>query len=437
MYRKIIQSLEHWKQKPNRKPLIIQGARQVGKTWAMKHFGKQAFPQVAYINFDNNPRMQTLFSGDYDINRLLLGLKIESGVDIQALNTLIIFDEVQEVPQALSSLKYFYENAPQFYIISAGSLLGVSLHHQVSFPVGKVDFLSLYPMDFYEFLMALDKQNLVQLLQSKDWTLITAMKTSYIELLRLYYFVGGMPEAVKIFVETQNINEVRQIQKNLLMAYEQDFSKHILDGQTVQKVRSIWHCLPEQLAKENKKFIYANLQKGARSKEYEIALQWLKDSGLVHSVPRIKKPHLPLSAYQDNAFKLYGLDVGLLSAQSHLDTSVLLEGSRIFTEFKGALTEQYVLQQLIANQENPVFYWATEKGTAEVDFVLQQKQAVIPIEVKAEENLKAKSLKVYVEQFSPKHAIRLSMADYREQEWLINMPLYAMGVLNRNMPSEI
>ncbi|ULJ64120.1 ATP-binding protein [Wielerella bovis] len=437
MYRKIIQSLEHWKQKPNRKPLIIQGARQVGKTWAMKHFGKQAFPQVAYINFDNNPRMQTLFSGDYDINRLLLGLKIESGVDIQAHNTLIIFDEVQELPQALSSLKYFYENAPQFYIISAGSLLGVSLHHQVSFPVGKVDFLSLYPMDFYEFLMALDKQNLVQLLQSKDWTLITAMKTSYIELLRLYYFVGGMPEAVKIFVETQNINEVRQIQKNLLMAYEQDFSKHILDGQTVQKVRSIWHCLPEQLAKENKKFIYANLQKGARSKEYEIALQWLKDSGLVHSVPRIKKPHLPLSAYQDNAFKLYGLDVGLLSAQSHLDASVLLEGSRIFTEFKGALTEQYVLQQLIANQENPVFYWATEKGTAEVDFVLQQKQAVIPIEVKAEENLKAKSLKVYVEQFSPKHAIRLSMADYREQEWLINMPLYAMGVLNRNMPSEI
>ncbi|OPH39589.1 ATP-binding protein [Moraxella equi] len=434
MYRKIIQSLEHWKQKPNRKPLIIQGARQVGKTWAMKHFGKQAFPQVAYINFDNNPRMQTLFSGDYDINRLLLGLKIESGVDIQAHNTLIIFDEVQEVPQALSSLKYFYENAPQFYIISAGSLLGVSLHHQVSFPVGKVDFLSLYPMDFYEFLMALDKQNLVQLLQSKDWTLITAMKTSYIELLRLYYFVGGMPEAVKIFVETQNINEVRQIQKNLLMAYEQDFSKHILDGQTVQKVRSIWHCLPEQLAKENKKFIYANLQKGARSKEYEIALQWLKDSGLVHSVPRIKKPHLPLSAYQDNAFKLYGLDVGLLSTQSHLDASVLLEGSRIFTEFKGALTEQYVLQQLIANQENPVFYWATEKGTAEVDFVLQQKQAVIPIEVKAEENLKAKSLKVYVEQFNPKHAIRFSMADYREQEWLINVSLYAVGCYFNGSP---
>ncbi|MCT8742187.1 ATP-binding protein [Glaesserella parasuis] len=424
MQRKILQSLQNWKQNPNRKPLIIQGARQVGKTWVMKHFGEQSFEQVAYINFDNNPRMKTLFSGDYDINRLILGLKIESGVDIKAHNTLIIFDEVQEVPQALSSLKYFYENAPEFYIVSAGSLLGVSLHHQVSFPVGKVDFLPLYPMDFHEFLLAVGKQDLVKLLNLKDWSLISAMKSRYIELLRQYYFVGGMPEAVKVFIETQNFNAVRQVQKNLLMAYEQDFSKHIRDGQTVQKVRSIWHSIPEQLAKENKKFIYANLQKGARSKDYEIALQWLKDSGLVHSVPRIKKPHLPLSAYQDNAFKLYGFDIGLLSAQSHLDASVFLDGSRIFSEFKGALTEQYVLQQLIANQDNPVFYWATEKGTAEVDFVVQQKQAVIPIEVKAEENLKAKSLKVYVEQFQPERAFRFSMADYREQDWLVNVPLY-------------
>ncbi|MDG6460230.1 ATP-binding protein [Glaesserella parasuis] len=432
MQRKILQSLQNWKQNPNRKPLIIQGARQVGKTWVMKHFGEQSFEQVAYINFDNNPRMKTLFSGDYDINRLILGLKIESGVDIKAHNTLIIFDEVQEVPQALSSLKYFYENAPEFYIVSAGSLLGVSLHHQVSFPVGKVDFLPLYPMDFHEFLLAVGKQDLVELLNLKDWSLISAMKSRYIELLRQYYFVGGMPEAVKVFIETQNVDAVRQVQKNLLMAYEQDFSKHIRDGQTVQKVRSIWHSIPEQLAKENKKFIYANLQKGVRSKDYEIALQWLKDSGLVHSVPRIKKPHLPLSAYQDNAFKLYGLDIGLLSAQSHLDASVLLDGSRIFSEFKGALTEQYVLQQLIANQDNPVFYWATEKGTAEVDFVVQQKQAVIPIEVKAEENLKAKSLKVYVEQFQPEHAFRFSMADYREQDWLVNVPLYGILPLKIN-----
>lgn len=428
MQRDILEKLKQWKAKSNRKPLIIQGARQVGKTWAMKHFGEQAFKQVAYINFDNNPRMKTLFSGDYDIDRLILGLKIESGVDIQADNTLIIFDEVQEVPQALSSLKYFYENAPHFYMIAAGSLLGVSLHHQVSFPVGKVDFLPLYPMTFREFLTALGKKDLVQLLEMQDWALITAMKSRYIDLLRQYYFIGGMPEAIKVFIDTQNLDEVRQVQRNLLMAYEQDFSKHIADGSTVKKVRSIWAAIPEQLAKENKKFIYSQMQKGARSKDYEIALQWLKDSGLVHCVPRIKKPNLPLSAYQDNAFKLFVLDVGLLAAQSHLDATTLLEGNRIFTEFKGALTEQYVLQQLIASQENPIFYWATEKGTAEVDFVLQRKQAVIPIEVKAEENLKAKSLKVYVEQFHPEQAIRLSMADYREQDWVMNVPLYGFCV---------
>ena len=391
MKRYILDLLQQWKTKPNRKPLIIQGARQVGKTWAMKHFGEHAFDQVAYINFDNNPRMKTLFEGDYNIDRLILGLKIESGVDIQAENTLIIFDEVQEVPQALSSLKYFYENAPHFYIVAAGSLLGVSLHHQVSFPVGKVDFMPIYPMDFRE-----------------------------------YYFVGGMPEAVKTFMETQNLNDVRQVQRNLLMAYEQDFSKHIRDGQTVQRVRALWNSIPEQLAKENKKFVYSQLQKGARSKDYEIALQWLKDSGLVHAVPRIKKPHLPLTAYQDNAFKLFSLDVGLLAAQSYLDPTVLLEGNRLFTEFKGALTEQYVLQQLLVLQNNPVFYWATEKGTAEVDFVLQQGQDVTPIEVKAEENLKAKSLKVYVDQFQPKRALRFSMADYKEQDWVVNVPLYGM-----------
>lgn len=426
MQRRIIQALKKWRLKPNRKPLIIQGARQVGKTWAMKHFGETCFTQTAYINFDHNPRMQTLFSGDYDISRLLLGLKIESGVDIQAEDTLLIFDEIQEVPQALASLKYFYENAPQLHIAAAGSLLGISLHHQVSFPVGKVDFLPLYPMDFHEFLTALGQQDLVQLLEMCDWPLIAAMKSRYIELLRQYYFVGGMPEAVQTFIDTQNFSEVRQIQRNLLTAYGQDFSKHIADGHTVQRVRALWHAIPEQLAKENKKFIYAHLQKGARSKDYETALQWLRDSGLVHIVPRIKKPHLPLTVYQDNAFKLYGLDVGLLAAQSGLDAGTLLEGNRIFTEFKGALTEQYVLQQLIASQDNPVFYWASEKGTAEVDFVLQRGQGVMPIEVKAEENLKAKSLKVYAEQFKPEQAIRFSMADYREQEWMTNVPLYSV-----------
>ena len=428
MYRNIIQALHQWKNKAKRKPLIIRGARQVGKTWAMRHFGAEAFAQTAYINFDHNPRMQALFAGDYDIGRLLLGLKIESGVDIQAENTLLIFDEIQEVPSALSCLKYFHENAPQYPIIAAGSLLGVSLHQQSSFPVGKVEFLPLYPMDYREFLIALGQKDLAQLLDSRDWPLITAMKSRYIELLRQYYYVGGMPEAVQTYLDTQNLDEVRQIQRDLLLAYEQDFSKHIPDSQTVQRVRAIWQAIPQQLAKENKKFIYAQMQKGARSKDYETALQWLKDSGLVHIVPRIKKPHLPLAAYQDNAFKLYSLDIGLLAAQNQLDATTLLEGNRIFTEYKGALAEQYVLQQLIATQDQPVYYWATEKGTAEVDFVLQRGQSVIPIEVKAEENLKAKSLKTYVEQYQPQQAIRYSMADYREQDWMVNVPLYACSI---------
>lgn len=431
MKRLIIEQLNQWKNKANRKPLIIQGARQVGKTWAMKYFAQQAFSQMAYINFDNNSRMQALFSGDYDIQRLILGLKIESGVDIQAENTLIIFDEIQEVPKALSALKYFYENAPQYYIICAGSLLGVSLHHQISFPVGKVDFLNMYPMDFREFLWALNKDDLLQLLELQDWTLIQAMKSHYIELLRQYYVVGGMPEVVKTFIETQDFQQVRTIQQHLLKAYEQDFSKHIHDGQTVQRVRALWHSIPEQLAKENKKFFYSEIQKGARSKDYEIALQWLKESGLVYAVNRIKKPHLPLNAYQDAAFKLFSLDVGLLSAQSHLDVSILLDGHRLFTEFKGALTEQYVLQQLLVLQDYPIFYWATEKGQAEVDFVVQYQQHILPIEVKAEENLKAKSLRMYVEQYQAPHALRLSMADFREQDWLTNLPLYAICVWSK------
>lgn len=429
MQRLIIRSLEQWKQKQNRKPLIIQGARQVGKTWIMKYFGQHHFQQVAYINFDNNARMKTLFSGDYDINRLLLGLKIESGVDIQPDNTLLIFDEIQEVPQALSALKYFYENAPQYPIMTAGSLLGISMHHQQSFPVGKVEFLTMYPMDFREFLLAMNQETLLSLLLNQDWSMIQVMKMRYIDLLRQYYFVGGMPEAVQTFVATQNMAEVRQIQRNLLLAYEQDFSKHIADKQTVQRVRQLWYALPEQLAKENKKFVFSQMKQNARSKDYEIALQWLKDSGLIHIVPRIKKPNLPLNAYQDNAFKLFCLDVGLLGAQSHLDASILLDGNRLFTEFKGALTEQYVLQQLLSLQDYPVFYWANERGMAEVDFVMQQKQGIVPIEVKAEENLKAKSLKVYVEQFEPERAWRFSMADYREQDWLINCPLYALSAV--------
>ncbi len=431
MKRHILKKLELWKTHPKRKPLIIQGARQVGKTWAMKEFGRRHFDKVAYINFDHNPRMQALFEQDFNIDRLILGLQIESGVDIDPIDTLLIFDEIQAVPKAISSLKYFYENAPDYAIIAAGSLLGVSIHHQASFPVGKVDFLALYPMDFEEFLQAMNQERLLSLIQHRDWSMMQIMKSQLIDLLRLYYAVGGMPEAVQTFIDTQNLDAVRNVQRALLMAYEQDFSKHISDTQTLQRVRAMWQSIPIQLAKENKKFIYSELQKGARSKDYEIALQWLIDSGLVHKVDRIKKPHLPISAYADGAFKLFMLDVGLLGAMSELDFTVLLEANRLFSEFKGALTEQYVLQQLMVVQPYRVHYWAKEKGTAEVDFVVQYAQSVVPIEVKAEENLKSKSLKVYVDDYQPTWALRFSMADFREQEWMMNVPLYAIGAFGQ------
>lgn len=433
MQRTILKQLKHWQTKANRKPLILQGARQVGKTWAMKNFGEQAFAKAAYVNFDNNSRMRALFDADFDLERILLGLRIETGVDISANNTLIIFDEIQEVPKALTALKYFYENAPQYHIISAGSLLGVALagidKQGVSFPVGKVDFMPMYPMSFDEFLLAMGDDSLLELLKLQDWTLIASMKTKYIERLKQYYFVGGMPEAVKCFVDTKDVGEVRIIQQNLLIAYEQDFAKHINNATMMARVRSLWQVVPAELAKENKKFVVSSIKKGARFKDIELALQWLKDCGLVNPVYRINKPNFPMVAYQENVFKLYYLDVGLLGAKSQLDAKVLLEGNRLFTEFKGALTEQYVLQQLQIQEVAKVFYWATDRATAEVDFIVALNQSILPIEVKAEENLKAKSLKVYYDKYAPKKALRFSMADFREQDWLINVPLYAVGRL--------
>lgn len=430
MQRDIITQLATWKAKTNRKPLILQGARQVGKTWAMKHFGEQYFEQVAYINFDNNSRMRALFEADFDLERILLGLRIETGVAITE-NTLIIFDEIQEVPNALTALKYFYENAPEYYLVSAGSLLGVALAggQGVSFPVGKVDFLPMYPMSFSEFLLAMDENALLDLLAQQDWMLITAMKSKYIERLKQYYFVGGMPEAVQCFVDTQDVQAVRAIQNNLLIAYEQDFSKHINSSAMVARVRSLWQVVPAELAKENKKFVVSSIKKGTRFKDIELALQWLKDCGLLNPVYRIKKPNFPMVAYQENVFKIYYLDVGLLGASSQLDAKVLLEGNSLFTEFKGALTEQYVVQQLQTLHYQRIFYWATDRATAEIDFIIADRQSILPIEVKAEENLKAKSLKVYHDKYSPKKCLRFSMADHREQDWLVNVPLYALGVL--------
>jgi len=429
MFRKSMDDLVDWKNSEDRKPLIIRGARQVGKTWLMKEFGKTNYEKSAYINFDNNEGMESLFSGNLDIERIITALQIETGVKIEAKNTLIIFDEVQEVPRALTSLKYFYENAPEYHVVAAGSLLGVALHPGTSFPVGKVNFMDLYPLNFLEFIRAMGNDDLIKLLESKDFSLITSFKGKYIDLLKQYYYIGGMPAVVASFIEASDFGKVREIQKEILLAYEQDFSKHA-PNEAVPRIRMLWSSTPAQLAKENRKFIYGLIRRGARAREYELAMTWLIDCGLVYKVSRITKPDMPLMAYQDfNAFKLFILDVGLLSAMSELDIKSLLNGNRLFEEFKGALTEQYVLQQLIASREITPYYWSAEKASAEIDFIFQSEMNIVPLEVKAAENLQAKSLKSYCQKYKPTYAIRTSMSDYRQEEWLTNVPLYAINVL--------
>lgn len=426
MKRFLMDNLIQWKNRKNRKPLIIRGARQVGKTWIMKEFGKTEFENVAYVNFDSNARMRQVFDTDYDIERIILAISAETGVDIVPGKTLLIFDEVQEVPKALTSLKYFNENAPQYAIIAAGSLLGVALHQGTSFPVGKIDFLDLYPMSYKEFLFALGEEQLCTLLDKKDMKMITIFKSRYIERLKEYFFVGGMPEAVQNFVENKSYNQVREIQKNLLSYYQNDFSKHAPTNQ-VPRLNMIWNSIPMQLAKENRKFIYGQVRTGARAKDFELAIQWLLDCGLIHKVTRVSKPGLPLKAYMDmNIFKLYLFDIGLLCAMTELNAKVLIDGNRIFTEFKGAITEQYVLQELVSCLNVCPYYYATENARTEIDFLLQGADSIIPLEVKAEENLQAKSLKTYAEKYNPDISIRTSMADYREQSWLTNVPLYAI-----------
>ena len=424
MKRYATQRLIEWKTSKKRKPLIIRGARQVGKTWLMKDFGGAHFDNMAYINFDNNERMKTLFDGDYDLARLIEGLQLESGEKIHPQTTLMVFDEVQEVPKALSSLKYFYENAPEYAIVAGGSLLGVALHKGTSFPVGKVDFCQLYPLSFCEFLEGIGEEGLVELLRKKDWKLIAAFGTKYTDLLRKYYFVGGMPEAVAEYADTRDYAEVRRIHEQILFTYEQDFSKHP-PVSVVPRIKSIWNSVPAQLSRENKKFSPGIVQKGSRLNDYELAFQWLSDCGLLYKVKQVGKPSVPLTSYETNFFKIFIHDVGLLSTKSELDVKTLLEGNRIFEEFKGALTEQYVLQEMIANGITP-FYWSSQ-GKAEVDFVFKHGSDVYPLEVKAEENLQSKSLKVYSEKFSPPTALRTSMRDYRRESWLINIPLYAIG----------
>ena len=430
MKRNAISELYKWKDSSDRKPLIMLGARQVGKTWLMREFARGAYKNSVYVNFEDNEILKELFMNDFDIQRIVGAIQWSTGVTVDE-NTLIILDEIQEAPRGITALKYFAENAPQYHVIAAGSLLGIAMHRNDSFPVGKVDFMHLYPLSFFEFLDAVGESRMVDLLQSKDWEMITAFRTKFEERLRQYYFVGGMPAVVSSFVGDRNPEKVRTIQKNIIEAYERDFSKHA-PAIDVPRIRMVWNSIPSQLAKENKKFIYGAVKEGARAKDFELAIEWLKDAGLVHKVNRCKKAQLPLKAYEDfSAFKMFLSDIGLMGAMSNVPAQSILDGNALFSDFKGALTEQYVLQQLITNSSLSIYYWSADNSRGEIDFLLQDKEKIIPVEVKAEENLQAKSLKAFVERNPGLKGVRLSMSPHREQDWLTNYPLYSLeAVLN-------
>lgn len=426
MYRSAINTLLQWKNKDNRKPLIIMGARQVGKTWLMKEFGRTNYDKVAYISFYNNKRMDEVFQNDFDVKRIIMNLNIEAGVTITPGDTLIILDEIQDSPKVLESLKYFCEEAPQYHVVAAGSLLGVTIHEGVSYPVGKVELLDLYPLNFREFLYAMEEQGLADALETKDYTLIDNFSDKYLFWLKNYYYTGGMPAVVDAFRMHRDYAEARQIQNDIVRQYEGDFGKHI-DTHTLPRIRLVWDSVPMQLAKENKKFFFGQIKKGARSSEYELAIQWLVDCGLVYKVNRVNEPNMPLKAYKSmNAYKLFLLDVGLLGALSELEAESILDGNDIFVEFKGALTEQYVLQQLISDTRYTPYYFGTEKATFEQDFLVQRGKDIVPIEVKAGDNIRSQSLKAYCDKYHPNKAVRFSTLKYIDQGWMENIPLYAV-----------
>lgn len=432
MKRYAVNKLINWKESPNRKPLIIRGARQVGKTWLMKEFGKTQYKKTIYINFEDNDLMREHFSKDLNTDRIIEGLELEHS-KIDANNTLIILDEIQECPKALTALKYFYENNPQYHIVAAGSLLGVALHENISFPVGKVDFLDLYPLSFLEFLEASREENFVKLLENPKSDNIKTFKPKYVEWLKKYYYIGGMPEVVNNFIKNNDYQKARKIQENILSAYANDFSKHISSTGKL-KIDLLWESIPNQLTQESKKFVYKKIKQGARADEFEEALSWLINCGLVYKINRITKPALPIRAYEDTkAFKLFILDVGLLCALSKLPARTLIDGDKIFTEFNGALAEQYVMQQLKTLEDIEIAYWISKSGNAEIDFVIQTDGYVIPVEVKAKTNLQAKSLKVYREKFKPEISIRTSLADFEINNGLYNIPLFMAGKFDEIM----
>lgn len=425
MERDAVKDLLEWKNSRYRKPLIIQGARQVGKTYLMKEFGKKYYDNTIYINFDNNSMLKNVFQDNVNIKDIIKSLEIISNQQILPENSLIIFDEIQEIPNALKSLKYFYEEAPEYHIMCAGSLLGTAIHNGTSFPVGKVDFLRLFPLSFSEFLKAYNQERLIEILENKEILLINTFKEQLTNLLKIYYYIGGMPEVVKRFAENEDYNEARTLQTNILNAYEYDFSKHA-PSNIVPRIRQVYHSIPSQLAKENKKFIYGLLREGARAKEYENAIMWLHNAGLIYLVHNVNRPEIPLSSYCDmKAFKIYLLDTGLLGAMAGLEKETLLSND-MFYSFTGLYTEQYALQQLVI-KHNTLYYYTNEKSCAEIEFLVEYQGKIIPIEVKAGINLKAKSLKTYIEKFNPEKALRFSLADYKKSDLLTDIPLYAVN----------
>lgn len=425
MERKGLKQLLEWKTRQNRKPLIMYGARQVGKTWLMKEFAAKAFNKSVYINFEDEDRLTNLFEQDFDIDRILATISLVLDTDIND-DTLLILDEIQAVKRGVTALKYFAEKAPHMHVIAAGSLLGIAQHRGDSFPVGKVDSFYLHPMDFEEFLLATGRQRMADALRAQQWSVVNGSRKLFEQALREYYFVGGMPAVVNSFINDQNFDEVRRLQRDIIDNYERDFSKHAPNNE-VPRIGMVWHSILGQLAKENRKFIYGAIKEGGRAKEFELAIQWLTEAGLVHKVPRIKKGELPLSAFEDfGAFKLFLLDVGLMCAMAGVSATTVIEGNQLFTTAKGALTEQYVCQQLESLRDLFIGYWSADNSRGEIDFLIQYGEKVIPIEVKAEENLKSKSLRVFVQNTPGLLGVRFSMSNYREQDWMTNYPLYCL-----------
>ena len=421
MKRFLYSELLNWKNRKNRKPLILEGARQVGKTWLLKEFGKNEYKNLAYINCDNNPLMKDLFI-DFNMERIIRGLSAIANINIEPESTLIVLDEIQEIPLAITSLKYFNEEAPEYHIIAAGSLLGLKIHEGTGFPVGKTESLKLYPLSFMEFISALGENVLFDYIKSHNWSELNQVGAQLIELLRQYYFVGGMPEVVLSYITENDIVKVRELQNSILSDYEKDFSKHT-PKPLIPKLSMVWNSIPSQLAKENKKFIYGAMKPGARAKEFEDAIQWLINAGLVHKVKRVKKIEMPLNFYEDvSSFKLFINDLGLLGAMADTPAKDVLIGSDIFSTYKGSFTEQYVAQQIISATNKNLYYHTNENSTLKIDFTIQTNN-VYPIEVKAEENLKAKSLSTILQSNNNITGLRFSMAGYKEQERITNVPL--------------